>query len=326
MTAKRIFSESDLDASPLHGKRIAIIGYGSQGRAQALNLRDSGYLPTIGLRSGKSFEKASLDGFTPVAAADAALKSDIIMILIPDEAHAGVLESEVIPHAEPGTFLGFAAGFTVHFGLVEIPRAYKAFLVAPKGPGEVLRSRYLEGSSIPALVASVDNDPEAMKVAMAYAKAIGCGRSGVIKTTFREEAVADLFGEQCVLSGGMVELMRSAFNILVGKGYTPEVAYIECISEVEYMASLISKVGLTRLADYISSTAFYGGDTRGRRIIDDEARTRLAVILDEIESGRFFEEFRAHLESGATIGPSREDSEMLERAKSRLDEVSRSDT
>lgn len=325
MTDQRIFSEKDLDTSALGGKQIAIIGYGSQGRAQALNLKDSGYSPLIGLRPGRSFDKAGGDGFTPVAVADAAEKSDIIMMLTPDESQPEVLGSMVLPLARPGSFIGFAAGFTVHFGLVEIPKAYRAFLVAPKGPGEILRRRYRQGGAIPALVASAGDDPVAMEVALAYAKAIGCGKAGVIKTTFAEEAIADLFGEQCVLTGGMIELMRTAFGVLVERGYTPEVAYIECISEVEYMASLISRVGVTRLAEYVSSTAFYGGQTRGRRIIDDGVRARLSGILDEIESGKFFEEFQARLECGGALGARRSDSDMLEKAKNGLDGVSPND-
>jgi ketol-acid reductoisomerase len=321
VTEQRIFSQGDLDTSALKGKRIGIVGYGSQGRAQALNLRDSGFPPTIGVRAGRSSERARSDGFEPVEIAEAAAQSDIIVVLTPDENHAEILSSQVIPNVERGVLFGFAAGFTVHFGLVKIPRPHKAFLVAPKGPGRILRRRFLEGGGIPALVATVDQDPEAMALALAYASAVGCARAGVIKTTFREEAVADLFGEQCVLAGGMIELMRAAFKVLVDRGYTPEVAYIECISEVEYMASLISRVGLTGLAEHISSTAWYGGETRGRRIVDDAVRAKLIAILDEIESGKFFSEFRARLESGALLAERREDSDVLDRAKSGLDRM-----
>ncbi len=325
MTDKKIFSESELDASVLRGKHIGIVGYGSQGRAQALNLRDSGFPPLIGIRPGKSADKARLDGFAPAPVAEIAEKSDVLMLLVPDEVHPEILSNEIIPYAGSGAFIGFAAGFTVHFGLVEVPKTLKAFLVAPKGPGDVLRRRYEEGSAIPALVASAGDDPAVLAVAMAYAKAIGCGRAGVIKTTFREEAIADLFGEQCVLTGGMVELMKAAFQVLVERGYSPEVAYIECIAEVEYMASLFSQVGLTDLGEHISSTAFYGGKTRGGRLIDADVRAKLSGILDEIESGRFFEEFQTYVNSGKRLDTHDVRSEILKRAKTTLDEVSRHD-
>ncbi len=323
MTRKRIFSEDDLDTSILLGKQIGIVGYGSQGRAQALNLRDSLYPPVIGVRKGRSFDKAAADGFDPQPVADVAARSDVVMVLTPDETQAEICRDEVFPHLRRDTFTGFAAGFTVHFGLVAIPDGQTVFLVAPKGPGGILRSRYLAGGGIPALVASAGDDPSGMAVAMAYAKAIGCGKAGVIRSSFREEAVADLLGEQCVLAGGMIELMKASFDILVERGYSPEVAYIECISEVEYMASLISRVGLAGLEEQISSTAHYGGVTRGSRLIGKDVKARIRETLDEIESGKFLDEFRAYIESGRRVGPGRDAFKAMENARKNLDEVSR---
>jgi ketol-acid reductoisomerase len=243
------------------------------------------------------------------------------MVVVPDESQAAVCNNEIIPNIQENAFIGFSTGFAVHYDLVRFPEGVRAFLTAPKGPGEVLRRRYLQGGGIPALIASLGADSDAMDVAMAYAKAIGCGRAGVIRSTFREEAVADLFGEQCVLTGGLIELMKAAFEVLVHRGYSPEVAYIECIAEVEYMASLVGRVGLPNLREHISSTSYYGGVTRGRRLVDAETRTRLNGILDEIEGGSFLSEFRAYAEGGAQLDLENGLKELLERAKANLDEV-----
>jgi ketol-acid reductoisomerase len=311
----RILFESDLDSSILQDRRITIIGYGSQGRAQALNLRDSGFSPTVGLRRGTSFDRACRDGFDPVPPAEVVPGADIVMILTPDESHAEVCNELVFPAAGEGTHVGFGAGFTVAFGTVRMPERLHAFLVAPKGPGSVLRRAYTEGGGIPALVAAADDAKPGLAVAEAYAKALGCGRAGVVRTTFREEAIADLFGEQVVLCGGLVELMKTAFDTLVDRGYTPEVAYIECIAEVEYIASLISRVGLKDLGEHISSTAYYGGATRGPRVVGREVRKRLESILDEIEDGRFFDEFRRFTGGPGRTLPRPPGLERLERAR-----------
>jgi ketol-acid reductoisomerase len=319
VSEKKVLLDPDIDISAISGKRVCLIGYGSQARAQALNLRDSGFTPAIGVRKGPSEDRARQDGFDPLIPRRAARESDIIIILTPDETHGEVCRNEVLPDAPPGAAIGFGAGFSVHFGLVDIPPAHPVFLAAPKGPGAVLRQRYIEGSGIPAIVASRDDGPEGLAIALAYAGAIGCGRTGIIKASFREEAVADLFGEQVVLSGGMIELMKRAFDVLVDRGFPPEIAYIECIAEVEYMASLISRVGLAGLEDNISSTAFFGGATRGKRVIDDRTRDRMLEVLDEIESGRFVSEFRERLASGEGLpeGPWRSDA--LEKARARFE-------
>jgi ketol-acid reductoisomerase len=311
----RILFESDLSTSALKTRQIGIIGYGSQGRAQSLNLRDSGFVPLIGIRPGPSFDAASQDGFSPTRPADAASGSDIIMVLTPDETHADICNNHIFPAAAEGTHIGFAAGFTVHYGVVRMPEGLHPIMVAPKGPGHVLRRRFLSGGGIPALVAAQGDDAEGLEIAKAYAKALGCARAGVVETTFREEAVADLFGEQTVLCGGLVELMKTAFDILVDRGYTPEVAYIECIAEVEYIASLISKVGLADLAGHISSTAFYGGTSRGVRVVGADIRERLEGILDEIENGHFYEEFRGYAQGRITPRTEPGRLERIERAR-----------
>jgi ketol-acid reductoisomerase len=298
-----ILREGDLDPSVLDGVTLGIIGYGSQGRAQALNLRDSGYDPVLGLRPGRSIDRARQDGFDPVEPGAAAARSDLLMILVPDEAQASVV-AEVVPGLHPAAHIGFPGGFGVHFGLFEIPDTVSPLMVAPKGPGQVLRQRYLSGGGIPALVGARPGDSDGLDLALAYARALGCGRAGVMVTGFREEAVADLFGEQCVLTGGMIDLMKTAFRILVEAGYPAEIAYIECVSEVDYMASLISEVGLSELGHHVSSTAGYGGRTRGRRIVGAGVEAELRKILAEIEDGHFTREF---LDSGEAAP---EDSEL----------------
>jgi ketol-acid reductoisomerase len=318
VTDKKILLDRDIDTSAISGKQVGLIGYGSQGRAQALNLRDSGFTPLIGVREGPSRDKARGDGFDTLTVSEVSSECGILMILSPDETHSEVCHGVVLPNVSAGTAIGFGGGSSVHFGLVSIPASHPVFLAAPKGPGAVLRQRFKEGSGIPAIVASRDGEPAGMAIALAYAKAIGCGRAGVIQASFREEAVADLFGEQCVLSGGMIELMKSAFDVLVDRGFPPEIAYIECIAEVEYMASLISRVGLAHLEDHISSTAFFGGATRGKRVVDEGTREKLLAVLDEIESGKFFKEFREQLASGEGLPSGPWASDALERARARF--------
>lgn len=318
MTAAKVHFESDLDSSALRNRRIGIIGYGSQGRAQALNLRDSGLAPRIGVRAGKSRERASTDGFAPVDVAEISSSCDVLMLLVPDEIQPALCRDSIFPNVREDTSVGFATGFCVHFGLVTAPPRTSFFLVAPKGPGDVLRQRFVQGSGIPALVASLEGDRASLALALAYAKAIGCGRAGVIETSFREEAVADLFGEQCVLVGGLAELMKNAFDALVARGYSPEVAYIECIHEVEYMAGLISKVGLAGLEDRISSTAYYGGATRGARVLGPDVRHRLDLVLDEIENGQFSREFLKYVEARRRLVPPGDGATAIEQARSRL--------
>jgi ketol-acid reductoisomerase len=318
VTDGRVLFECDLDAEILRGKCIGIVGYGSQGRAQALNLKDGGFDPLVGVRPGRSLERALADGLKPLSVEDASRESEIVMLLTPDEVQPQVCRDLVFPNLGHGVWVGFATGFNVHFGLITAPAEVRFFLAAPKGPGAILRQRFEEGGGLPALVGSLGGDPEGLAVAKAYAKAIGCGRAGVIESTFREEAVADLFGEQCVLTGGLVELMKTAFDVLVARGYSPEVAYVECIQEVEYMAALISRVGLGALGERISSTAAYGGSTRGGRLVDESIRHKMNGILDEIESGAFAEEFLQHVRSGRRVAANAAGTARLERARSNL--------
>jgi ketol-acid reductoisomerase len=281
-----------------------------------LNLRDSGVTVLVGVRPGPSFERAHQDGFGPTSPITVVRDADLVMVLTPDETHAEVCKRYVFGHARDGTHIGFAAGFSIHFGVVRPPRGLRPIMVAPKGPGSVLRASYESGRGIPAMVAAAEGDFDGLELARAYAVALGCGRAGIVTTTFREEAIADLFGEQCVLCGGLTELMRAAFDTLVDRGYAPEVAYIECVAEVEYIASLISRVGLAGLGDHISSTAAYGGATRGPRIFSPELRERLNHVLDEIEDGRFYEEFRKPGTGSMGRTHYREVFQAIERARS----------
>jgi ketol-acid reductoisomerase len=237
------------------------------------------------------------------------------MVLTPDETHPDVCERHIFPAAREGARVGFAAAFTVHYGVVRVPDGLRPVLIAPKGPGGELRRRFEVGEGIPALVASLEGDTKGLEIAEAYAGALGCGRAGIVRTTFREEAIADLFGEQCVLVGGLVELMKASFNTLVDRGYTPEVAYIECIAEVEYIASLISRVGLSDLDRRISSTASYGGRTRGPRVVGEGLRERLEHILDEIEDGRFYKEFKRFAAQKESKSSHTRGLDLIERAR-----------
>lgn len=281
-----------LSGVSLNDLRIGILGYGSQGRAQALNLRDSGITPLVSVREGRSKKIAIEDGFDVVSPEELACQCDLVMVLVPDEIQGEICSQKIFPYLRCGAAIGFAAGFSVFSGLVKVPEDKRGLLVAPKGPGEILRKRYLAGDGLPCLVASLNSDRSLLDLAKQYASAIGCGKI-CIETTFAEEAIADLFGEQCVLAGGMIELMKAAFGILVSKGFDPRIAYIECIAEVEYMAALVSKAGLKDLSSNISSTAWYGGSTRGRRLIDDKIKQKMEEILEEIVSGKFSEEFRS---------------------------------
>jgi ketol-acid reductoisomerase len=318
VTDGRVLFERDLDVSPLRGKRIGIVGYGSQGRAQALNLRDGGFNPLVGVRPGSSFERARTDGFEPGCVDGVARESDLVVLVVPDEVQPDLCKQEIFPNCRQGVWVGFATGFNVHFGLIAPPPGVGFFLAAPKGAGAILRQRFEQGGGLPAVVGSLGDDPQGLALAKAYAAAIGCGRAGVVESTFREEAIADLFGEQCVLTGGLVELMKAAFDVLVERGYSAEVAYIECIQEVEYMAALISRVGLAALGERISSTAWYGGSTRGARLVDETVRRKMTGILDEIESGAFAREFLANVRDGHGSPAPTGDMTRLEQARARL--------
>jgi len=285
----RIYYEQDAPMDILQGKTIAIIGYGSQGHAHAQNLRDSGLSVVIGQRPGSAnYDLAVKHGFEPVSASEAAAKGDLIMVLVPDHVQGRLYESAIKPNLKTGNMLLFAHGFNIHFGQIMPPSDVDVTMVAPKGPGHLVRREYEKGAGVPSLVAiHQDYTGEALKKALAYANGIGVTRAGVIETTYKEETETDLFGEQCVLCGGVTELIKAGFETLVEAGYQPEIAYFECCHELKLIVDLIYEGGLSQMRYSISDTAEYGDLTRGKRIITEETRKEMRKILDEIQSGKF---------------------------------------
>ena len=288
----RRYHESDAPPGGLGSQRVVLVGFGNQGRAQAENLRDSGANLALALRTGPSRDAALEAGFTVLDPVEGAREADILMLLLPDEVQADFYNAELAPHLRPGAALGFAHGFAVGFDLLEPAPELDVFLVAPKAQGMKVRELYRQGRGAAALIAvHRDAGGRALERALAYAAAIGCLRTGALETSFREEAVSDLFGEQAVLCGGLSELIRAAFDTLVERGYDPEVAYFETLHEVKILADLIHSRGIDGMRRHISGTALYGDLTRGRRVIDGGTRERLAVLLDEIETGAFAREW-----------------------------------
>ena len=289
----KIYYDADADLAALKDKTIAIIGYGSQGHAQAQNLRDSGCKVIIGQRKGgANYDLAVSHGFQPMSAADAAQKADLINILVPDELQGDLYKSEIKPHLKPGNVLMCSHGFNIHFGQVIPPAGVDAALVAPKGPGHLVRSEYEKGGGVPSLVAFLGNVSESTrKQALAYAKGIGGTRGGVIETTFEEETETDLFGEQVVLCGGVSALVKAAFETLVEAGYQPEMAYFECMHELKLIVDLFYQGGLNYMRYSVSNTAEFGDYTRGPRIVTDETRKEMRKILAEIRQGQFAKEW-----------------------------------
>ena len=288
-----IYYDKDADLSRLEGKTVAIIGYGSQGHAHALNLRDSGVDVVVGLRKDSgSRPKAEKAGLRVLATAEAARAGDVVMLTVPDETMGAIFKEEIEPHLEPGDYLALAHGFNIHFGQIVPPQGVNVFMVAPKGPGHTVRSLYEQGRGVPCLVA-VHADPsgDTLQIALAYAKAIGAGRAGILRTNFREETETDLFGEQVVLCGGLTALMTAGYETLVEAGYSPEMAYFECIHEVKLIVDLIYEGGIANMRYSVSNTAEYGDLTRGPRIIDANVRARMQEILAEIQNGQFAREF-----------------------------------
>jgi ketol-acid reductoisomerase len=288
-----MFYDDDADLELLTGKTVAVIGYGSQGHAHALNLRDSGVSVVVGLRSSSaSVAAAREEGLEVLSPAEAAAKGDLVMILAPDEFQAALFRSDIAPGLKAGDTLLFAHGFAIHFGQVIPPEGVDVVMCAPKGPGHLVRRTYAEGAGTPGLVAvAQDASGAAMATALAYAKGIGCTRAGVIQTTFREETETDLFGEQVVLCGGLSELVRAGFDTLVDAGYNPDLAYFECLHELKLIVDLIYEKGISGMRYSISNTAEYGDLTRGRRIITDETRAEMKKILGEIQDGQFAKEW-----------------------------------
>ncbi len=289
----KIYYEQDAPMDVLKGKTIAVIGYGSQGHAHAQNLRDSGLSVVVGQRPGSpNYDLAVEHGFKPVSAAEAAAKGDLIMVLVPDQVQGRLYKEDIEPNLQPGNMLLFAHGFNIHFGQITPPADIDVTMVAPKGPGHLVRREYERGAGVPCLVATYqDYTGEALKGALAYANGIGAARAGIIGTTFREETETDLFGEQCVLCGGVAELIKAGFETLVGAGYQPEIAYFECCHELKLIVDLIYEGGLSRMRYSISDTAEYGDLTRGKRVITEETRKEMRKILEEIQSGKFATEW-----------------------------------
>jgi ketol-acid reductoisomerase len=295
-----MYYDSDSNLDLLAGKSIAIIGYGSQGHAHALNLKDSGMNVIVGLYPGsKSVSKAEAAGLTVKNVADAAKLADFIMILLPDEVQRTIYKEEIEPNLEPGNVLAFAHGFNIHFGQVVPPESVDVVMVAPKGPGHLVRRTYEQGQGVPALFAVYqDATGQARDRAMAYAKGIGGTRAGVLETTFREETETDLFGEQAVLCGGLSALIKAGFETLVEAGYQPELAYFECLHEVKLIVDLVVEGGLAKMRDSISNTAEYGDYTRGPRIVNEQTKAEMRKVLKEIQSGQFAREFVLENQSG----------------------------
>jgi ketol-acid reductoisomerase len=286
------YYEADADIGVLKGKRIAVIGYGSQGRGQSLCLRDSGLDVVIGLRPGKSWDAAAKDGMKVMKVADAVKGAAIIQILLPDEHQGTVFRNEILPHIKENQCLMFSHGFNIHFGQILPPETVDVIMVAPKGPGFMVRRQYEEGKGVPALIAvHQDHTGNAHKMALAYAKSIGATRAVVLETSFREETETDLFGEQAVLCGGCTSLIKAGFETLVDAGYEPEMAYLEVCHELKLIVDLIYEGGLTNMRQYISNTAQYGDLTRGSRVIGPEAYEAMQEILEEIQSGKFAREW-----------------------------------
>ncbi len=299
---KRIYYESDLNLDIILKRRVAIIGFGSQGHAHALNLKESGVNVTVGLRPGSSWNKAAAFGFSPVTVSEAVQKNDVVMILLPDELQADVYRSEIAPHLRSGMALAFGHGFNIHFGQIKPPADVDVFLAAPKGPGHLVRSEYQKGSGVPALVAvAQDSTGVAKELALSYAAAIGGGRPGIFETSFREETETDLFGEQVVLCGGLTALISAGFETLVEAGYAPEMAYFECLHEVKLIVDLIYEGGISNMRYSISNTAEYGDLTRGPRIVTDETRQEMKKILREIQTGSFAKEFILENKAGKPV-------------------------
>jgi ketol-acid reductoisomerase len=289
----KIYYDNDADLSLLKGKTIAIIGYGSQGHAQAQNLRDSGCNVIVGQRPGSAnYDLAVSHGFKPVSAEEAAEKGDLVNVLLPDEVQGDIYRQSIKPKLKPGKLLMCSHGFNVHFGQVEAPQGVDIVLVAPKGPGHLVRSEFVKGGGVPCLIAlSPGASEQSKKLGLAYAKGIGGTRGGVLETTFAEETETDLFGEQVVLCGGVSALVKSAYDTLVEAGYQPEMAFFECLHELKLIVDLFYQGGLSYMRYSVSNTAEYGDYTRGPRIITDETRAEMKKILQEIQSGQFAREW-----------------------------------
>jgi ketol-acid reductoisomerase len=296
----KVFYDRDADLSVLRPKKIAIMGFGSQGHAHALNLRDSGMDVRVGLRAGSpTAAKATQQGIRVLGTADAAKEADIIMMLVPDEMASDIYREEIAPHLTKGKYLAFGHGFNIHFKFIQPPADVNVFMIAPKGPGHLVRSEFVKGRGVPCLLAVQQNPSrDTEKIGLAYGCAIGGGRAAIIETSFREETETDLFGEQSVLCGGLTELIRAGYETLVEAGYAPEMAYFECLHEVKLIVDLIYEGGISNMRYSISNTAEYGDMTRGNKIIGESTRAAMKQILADIQSGKFANEWIAEYRAG----------------------------
>lgn len=284
----KVLYNSDINEEVLKNKKVAVIGYGSQGHAHALNLQDSGFDVVVGLRSGKSWEKAEQEGVDVRSVAEAVSAADVVVVLLPDELQPKVYEESIKPYLSPGNALVFAHGFNIHFNQIAPPEDVDVFLVAPKGPGHLVRRTYMEGGGVPALYGIYqDFTGHAQSLALAYAKAIGAGRAGVLQTSFQEETETDLFGEQAVLCGGVTSLVKAGFETLTEAGYQPEVAYFECLHELKLIVDLMYEGGLEGMRFSISDTAQWGDFVSGPRVVNEETKTRMKEVLKDIQTGVF---------------------------------------
>ncbi len=296
----KVYHDEDIDEKVLEGKRVAVIGYGSQGRAQSLNMRDSGVDVVVGLRPGKSWERAEADGMEVMTVVEAAQAADVVLMLIPDMAQPVVYGEEVVMALKPGKALQFAHGFNIHFGQIKPPEGVDVVMVAPKAPGPEMRRQYEEGFGVPSLVAvAQDATGKAKEKALAIAKALGSGRAGVIETTFEDETESDLFGEQSVLCGGVDQLIRRGFKVLTEAGYPPELAYFEVLNELKLIVDLIYKSGISGMYRAVSDTAKYGGMAIGPDIIDDHVEENMRKALKAVQDGSFARRWIGEYEAGA---------------------------
>jgi ketol-acid reductoisomerase len=315
----RVYRQKDLRGGGLSDKTVAVLGYGNQGHAHALNLRDSGVKVAVGARpKGEGWKRAVHDGFEPVSPDQAVRGAECVAVLLPDETHEQVFREVISPHLEAGASVLFAHGFSVAFGAIELPAAHDVLLVAPKGQGHYLREQYMRKQGLPCLLAiERDVTGDALNTAIAYADALGCLRAGAVETTFREEAVTDLFGEQAVLCGGVPALVTAAFETLVERGYRPEIAYLECLHELKIITDLMHRRGIAGMRQKISRTAAWGSLRAAEHVRSDHTRSVLAALLDAIESGEFASTWRAEANAGAphlTEMTRREASHPIEQA------------
>src|SRR5438045_1182720 len=318
----KVYYENDADINLLRNKKLAVIGYGSQGHAHALNLRDSGLDVRVGLRPGKSWTAAENDGLRVLSVADATREADVIMVLVNDEFQSALYDAEIKENLSPGNAIAFGHGFNIHFGQIVPSKDIDVFMVAPKGPGHLVRRIYTEGKGVPCLIAvHQDSTGQAKDIALAYARGIGGTRAGVLETTFKEETETDLFGEQSVLCGGTTALVKAGFETLVEAGYQPEIAYFECLHELKLIVDLMYEAGIAGMRYSISDTAEYGDITRGPRIITDETRQEMRRILKEVQEGSFAREWIVENQTNRPVFTSlrrRDQAHMIEQVGKQL--------